>query len=79
MFARAQCRQFQSPDRGKHIFWRELNLAVKHKIEYDKCFFYQNIIYFFANNQDKKKRKKYINLAGIKFGERRISSNLAGI
>ena len=22
---------------GKHIFWRELNLADKHKIECDKC------------------------------------------
>ena len=25
----------------KHIFWRELNLAHKHKVEYDKCFFIQ--------------------------------------
>ena len=28
------------------------------KIEYDKCFFYQKIIYFFANNQGKTKRKE---------------------
>ena len=25
----------------KHIFWRELNLAHKHKVEYDKCSFIQ--------------------------------------
>ena len=32
---------------GKHIFWWELNLADKHKIEYDKRFFYQKMIYIF--------------------------------
>ena len=62
----------------KHIFWQELNLAVKkHKIEYEiyiNAFFikklYEKFI-FFANNQDNKK-KKNINLARTKFGEWRI-------
>ena len=56
-------REFNLADGGKHIFWRELNLAYKQKIEYDKCFFYQKMIYFFANNQDKTKRRKNISIS----------------
>ena len=59
-------------DGGKHIFWREFNLADKHKIEYDK-------LYIFLLTTRIKKKKKCINLAGIKLGGWQISLNLAGI
>ena len=38
---------------AENIFWRELNLAHKHKIEYDKC--YPKMVYVLAKNQDETK------------------------
>ena len=60
-------REFNLADGGKHIFWRELKLAGKQKIEYHKCCFYQKMIYFLLTTRIKQKEKHNNDVYDTKF------------